>query len=319
MKNIFDSLKKHKRVIKYAFTLIVLVLMVYYLCKNRDILSLLEKLDFKYVIVIFFVQIVGVFLIAFTNREVISILRKEIPLMEAFMLQYVNSFLNRIISEAGAVYRGVFLKEVYKLPYTKYISTIASLYLINFLSYSVIGLLSLLYIYLHHHRISYIVLVLFFVVLITSIVIIVINPYLKNKKRNKLLTWIISILEGWKDIKREKGKLVILTLLSIGTLILATVQSVLVYKGLGFKIGFMETLYMSSLAAITTFVNITPDNLGLREGVYMFTSDVIGLDSDVILLGSLIIRAISLVNTFLIGGISYLILVPRYRSAKGGR
>ena len=206
MKNIFDSLKKHKRVIKYAFTLIVLVLMVYYLCKNRDILSLLEKLDFKYVIVIFFVQIVGVFLIAFTNREVISILRKEIPLMEAFMLQYVNSFLNRIISEAGAVYRGVFLKEVYKLPYTKYISTIASLYLINFLSYSVIGLLSLLYIYLHHHRISYIVLVLFFVVLITSIVIIVINPYLKNKKRNKLLTWIISILEGWKDIKRE-GKI----------------------------------------------------------------------------------------------------------------
>ena len=40
---------------------------------------------------------------------------------------------------------------------------------------------------------------------------------------------------------------------------------------------------------ITTFVNITPDNLGLG-GVYMFTSDVIGLDSDVILLGSLIIK-----------------------------
>jgi uncharacterized membrane protein YbhN (UPF0104 family) len=70
---------------------------------------------------------------------------------------------------------------------------------------------------------------------------------------------------------------------------------------------------MSSLGTITTFVNITPDSVGIREGVYMFSSDIIGLDSDIILLGSLIIRAIGLINTFVLGGISYLKLAPRLK------
>jgi uncharacterized membrane protein YbhN (UPF0104 family) len=63
---------------------------------------------------------------------------------------------------------------------------------------------------------------------------------------------------------------------------------------------------MSSISLVMTFVNITPDSVGIREGVYMFSSDIIDLNSDIILLGSLIIRAIGLINTFVIGGISYL-------------
>ena len=92
-----------------------------------------------------------------------------------------------------------------------------------------------------------------------------------------------------------------------------TLQSLFVYRGLGFNVGLVETFYMSSLGAILTFVNITPDNIGIKEAVYMFTADIVGLDSDIILLGSLIIRAVALINTFVIGGISYLLLTPRIK------
>jgi len=315
MIKIYGFIKKHKKVITNIMTVIVLLLMVLYLYRNKDVFSSLRNLDFQYVIYISIIQIVAIFFMALTNKKVIAILGHNIPLKEAFLLQYANSFLNKILSEGGALFRGVFLKEIYNLPYTKYISTIAGLYVINFLTNSVLGLISLGYISNKYNRTSYLVLVFFIAIIVIMLVLVFINPVLKNKKDNRIIRWVNSILDGWSQIKKEKNKLFTFSLLAILSLFLVSLQIVFVYKGLGYDLGIFESLYMSSIAIITTFINITPDSIGITEGVYMFSSEIIGLDSDIILLGSLIIRAIGLINTFLIGGISYLRLAPRL---KGG-
>lgn len=253
---------------------------------------------------------------ALTNKEVIAILNHKIPLKEAFLLQYANSFLNKIVSEGGALFRGVFLKEIYKLPYTKYISTIGGLYVISFLTNSILGLISLVYISFVYNRTSYLILIFFVAIIVAMLALIFVSPRFKNKKENRIIRWINSILDGWSEIKRDKGKLFVFSLLAIISLFLTSLQTIFAYKGLGYKLGVFESLYMSSLGMITTFVSITPDSIGVREAVYMFTSEIIGLDSDIILLGSLIIRAIALINTFLIGGISYFKLVPRLKDKR---
>jgi uncharacterized protein (TIRG00374 family) len=315
MIKIYGFIKKHKKVITNIMTVIVLLLMVLYLYRNKDVFSSLRNLDFQYVIYISIIQIVAIFFMALTNKKVIAILGHNIPLKEAFLLQYANSFLNKILSEGGALFRGVFLKEIYNLPYTKYISTIAGLYVINFLTNSVLGLISLGYISNKYNRTSYLVLVFFIAIIVIMLVLVFINPVLKNKKDNRIIRWVNSILDGWSQIKKEKNKLFTFSLLAILSLFLVSLKIVFVYKGLGYDLGIFESLYMSSIAIITTFINITPDSIGITEGVYMFSSEIIGLNSDIILLGSLIIRAIGLINTFLIGGISYLRLAPRL---KGG-
>ncbi|KUK77797.1 MAG: hypothetical protein XD93_0088 [candidate division WS6 bacterium 34_10] len=319
MHKIFGFIKKHKKEITNIITFGVIALMAYYLYKNREIFSSLKELDIQYVIYIFILQILSVFLIALNNKKVIGLLNYHIDLKEAFLLQYSNSLLNKIVSEGGAVFRGVFLKEVYKLPYTKYISTIAGLYVINFITNSIIGLISLAYIYFKYGRISYLVLAFFILILISMLILTLVNPRFKNSKENRVINWINSILEGWGTIKRDKKKLLIFVFLSIASLLLTTLQAIFVYKGLGYTLGLFESTYMSSLGMITTFVNITPDSIGVKEAVYMFTSDIIGLESDIILLGSLIIRAIALINTFLIGGISYLKLTPRLKGVKNSK
>jgi uncharacterized membrane protein YbhN (UPF0104 family) len=313
---IFDFIKKHKKAITNIMTILVLVLMAYYLYKNRGVFVSLENLELQYIVYIFLLQIVSIFLIALTNKKVISLLDHEIPLKEAFLLQYANSFLNKVVSEGGALFRGIFLKEIYKLPYTKYISTIAGLYVVSFITNSLIGIISLTYIYLLHRRISYLVLFFFLIVIVCMLILLFIDPHFNNKKDRRVINWLNSILEGWNRIKRDKAKLVIFVFLSICSLVLVSFQAVLVYKGLGFQLGLFESLYMTSLGMITTFVNITPDSIGIKEAVYVFTSDVVGLNSDIILLGSLIIRAIGLINTFLIGGIAYLKLSPRLKGVK---
>jgi uncharacterized protein (TIRG00374 family) len=151
-------------------------------------------------------------------------------------------------------------------------------------------------------------------IIVAMLVLVLINPRFKNNKKSRVVKWINSILDGWSKIKSDKRKLFTFSLLSLLSLFLVSLQTIFVYKGLGYNLGVFESLYMSSLGMITTFVNITPDSIGVREGVYMFTSEIIGLDSDIILLGSLIVRAIALINTFLIGGISYLMLTPKIKA-----
>ncbi len=316
MHRIFDFIKKHKKAITNIMTILVLVLMAYYLYKNRGVFVSLENLELQYIVYIFLLQIVSIFLIALTNKKVISLLDHEIPLKEAFLLQYANSFLNKVVSEGGALFRGIFLKEIYKLPYTKYISTIAGLYVVNFITSSLIGIISLVYIYLLYGRISYLVLAFFVLVIIGMSVILFVNPHFKNKKGTRIINWLNSILSGWSTIKEEKKNLGIFVILSFSGLLLISLQTILVYRGLGYRLGIFEAVYMNSLGMITTFVNITPDSIGIKEAVYVFTSDVVGLNSDIILLGSLIIRAIGLINTFLIGGIAYLKLSPRLKGVK---
>jgi uncharacterized protein (TIRG00374 family) len=315
MNNFLGFLKKHKKFITNLLTLTVILLMGLYLYRNREVFSNLKNLQIPYLIYIFIVQTIAISIIALTNKKVINILKINIPYKEAFLLQYSNSFLNKIVSEGGAFFRGYFLKEVYKLPYTKYVSTIGGLYIISFLSNSLIGLISLVFIYITRGSVNYWVVIFFIGVLLFTILLLVINPVLKNKKEYRVIKWITSILQGWSEIKRDKKKLLIFVFLSVLGLLMSSLQLILVYRGLGYNVGLFESLYMSSIAIITTFINITPDSIGITEGVYMFSSEIIGLNSDIILLGSLIIRAIGLINTFLIGGISYLRLAPRL---KGG-
>lgn len=314
MEGIVNFLKRHKNGITNVVTVIILFLMGYYLYRNREIFTSLRNLEIKYVVYILFLQIGVVSLTALVNKLVINILEVAITFKESLLLQYSNSFLNKLVSEGGAVFRGYFLKEVYKLPYTKYISTIAGFYVISFLSNSIIGLISLAYIYTVYNRINYLILAALVLLLLVMIFLLLINPHFNNKKENRILKLINSTLNGWGKIKKDKGRLVLFISIILLILFLTAMQSIFVYRGLGVDLGFFESLYMTSIGIITTFVNITPDSIGIKEGVYMFSSQIIGLDSDIILLGALIIRAIALINTFIIGGISYLKLSSRLKS-----
>ncbi len=316
MKNIFDFIKKHKKVITNIFTFIVLLLMAFYLYKNREVFDALKMLDFRYLVFIVISQVATISLNALLNQKIIKTLNRDIAYKDSLLLQYANNFLNKIVSEGGAVFRGYFLKEVYNLPYTKYISTIAGSYILTFLSYSIIGIVSLGYIYFSRGIINYLVLAFFVLLLLGTVTFIIINPKFKNKKDLRVLRWVTSILEGWKEIKRNKKDLFTFTGLILLILLVNVPQSVLIYSALGHNLGIFESLYTSSLGIMTTFVNITPNGIGIREGIYMFSSEVIGLDPDIILLGSLITRAVTMITSFLLGGIAYLKLLPRLKGKK---
>ncbi len=309
MKKAIEILKKNRKLLTNLLTVLVLVLMGIYLYRNREVFSLLKNLRIDYLLYIVIARVIVVFINAFVNKEVIEILGKKIKFKESLLLQYSNNFLNKIMSQGGSVFRGVVLKKHYNLPYTKFVSTIAGLYIINFLSYSIIGLISLIYIFIVYQKSNYLISFFFLVLLIFTGILIIWNPRLRNKKKNRIIRLINSVLEGWNKIKREREKIIIFLIAAILSLGLSAFKTIVVFKTLGENLGIFQSLYMSCITIMTTFINITPDGIGMKEGIFMFSSEIIGLEPDVILLGSLMTRGIYLMQSLILGGISYFILM----------
>ncbi len=305
MKKIIEFLKKHRKLLSNIFTILVIVLMIIYLYKNRLVFDSLKNLKVEYIVYIILSQVTTVAVTALLNQKIIQTLDRDISYSDAFHLQYANNFLNKIISEGGALFRGYYLKKTHKLPYTKYISTIAGSYILSFFFYSMMGLVSMAYLFFVKGKSNYWILIFFIALFFGTIILIWVNPRFKNKKNNRILGLINSILEGWVKIKENKKNLLVFSSLTLLLLLLHVPLSVFVYRGLGHSIGVFESLYMSCMGIITTFINVTPNGIGIKEGIYMFSSDIIGLNSEVLLLGSLISRAITLASSFILGGISY--------------
>lgn len=147
-----------------------------------------------------------------------------------------------------------------------------------------------------------------------TILLILINPRFSNKKDHWIFHRINDVLVGWEEIKKNKADLLLFTFFTILLLVLHTPQIIFLYRALGQDIGFVESLYMSCAGIITTFINITPDGVGIKEGVYMFSADIIGLDTEVVLLGTLVSRAVALITSFVLGGLSYFLISSKLRN-----
>ena len=73
-------------------------------------------------------------------------------------------------------------------------------------------------------------------------------------------------------------------------------------------------LFLSTLGIIIAFLNFTPDGIGIKEGVFIFSSDLVQIPAEILVLGSIVLRGISIFTTFIVGGISYILLMRQIKA-----
>ncbi len=81
------------------------------------------------------------------------------------------------------------------------------------------------------------------------------------------------------------------------------------------KTTFIPMLFLATLGIIQAFLNFTPDGIGVKEGIYIFSASLVQMPDDILVLGSLVLRAVSFCTTLIIGGISYWILMRELKSS----
>lgn len=299
-----------RKYILNIFGIFVIALLILYLYNNRDVLGSLKNIRWQHITWIVLLDTTSFLIGGLLNKSLITRFDPKVSLIDCFFLQYVNNFLNKILPTigGGAAFRAIYLKRKYQFPYSQFISTIGGLYVISFLSVSIVGIVCLLAIYVRYNQFNLVILMGFIGLLLPCLFIILFSPQIPASN-NRFFKVLKSIVDGWNSIKHDPKFILIYTFLTIVLLLLSALQTLISYQALGVQTTVIPMLFLATLGIILAFLNFTPDGIGIKEGIYIFSSELVQMPDDILVMGSLVLRGISFCTTLIIGGISYWILM----------
>ncbi|MBP6178148.1 MAG: flippase-like domain-containing protein [Anaerolineales bacterium] len=312
------SRNQRNKYLSYILGVIVLFLLITYLIKNKDLLTSLKNIGWQPLLWIVLLDIMTFVISGGLDQSMIGRFDSRVSFWDCYMLGYANNFLNKILPTigGGAAFRAVYLKKIYQLSYPQFISTIAGLYVISFLITSFIGMFCLVMIFVTRQVFGLTIFLAFMGIFLFCLGTIAFSPKIPESQ-NRLVRFVGSIFDGWHVLKKDPKLILIYAFFSVALLTLSTLQAYFSYQALGVQTNMISMVFLATLGIILAFLNFTPDGIGIKEGVYVFSSELVRIPDGILVLGSLVLRAISLCTTFVIGGICYLILLRRLSALKG--
>lgn len=295
-------MKKLLKYLKIVITIAVLGFFVYYFINNKeDLLKVLSVTILPLVGIMISYSIVfylnGVFI-----KVILKTFKKKISLIESFYVSVISSLGNYFLPmRGGAVIRSVYLKKNFEFPYEYFVSTLYGYYIIVFLVNAFVGLISLVVISMKY-GITSIPLYLFFGGLFVAMLVLSFVKFpvkkikgSKNKVIDKVLSVIKNILEGWNMIVENKRLLISLIVITLVALVAGIALFYFEFRALSIDASIMNVILYNCLSGVSLLVSITPGSLGIREGIFSITSDILGISNEQIMQLALLDRGVSVI------------------------
>ena len=112
-----------------------------------------------------------------------------------------------------------------------------------------------------------------------------------------------AALEGWKHLRSDGILMTQLTMLSLSGIALFSLWMFASYRMLGFEVRVLPSTVAGVVVLMSFFVSVTPGNLGIREALLGFTSQVLGLGFAEGVAVTLLQRAVSILVFLGLGGL----------------
>ena len=122
-----------------------------------------------------------------------------------------------------------------------------------------------------------------------------------ESKDNKWLNRFIKVINGWNLIKDNKKVVFSVALFSLIQILFGSLMIYLEFKVFGLDVGFIQSLFLTSISSLGILLAITPGNLGINEAIIVFSAATIGITPIESLSATLLGRAVSLVVLFILG------------------
>jgi uncharacterized protein (TIRG00374 family) len=303
MKNI----KNPTQLISIVFSLIFIWLIAIYLSNNSNILETYKNISIQDFLVIVLTYVSAIFTNGYLNKIVIQKISPNVSNQEILNLQFSNNLFNKIFPKGGAIFRGVYLKKVHKLSLSIFYGSFAGIVAINIVVFSVVAFISQIAIYYYYANFDIIILLITFGLLIFSLIIIFIRPNLENRN-GRIFEYIRKIIEGWRIIQKNKRDILVFLCLVLIHLLIGIFMRIVIFRSLGFEITFLEAGLLTSLTGILSYINVTPDGIGIREIMFAYLGSVTGLTGPTMVFASVTQRLITFIPSLFFGMVSYLYL-----------
>lgn len=307
-----------KNIISILLTTLVLILFGIYLYKNPQILLSLQEINPWNLVLISILFLLIFFIEALFIKLTLNAFDKDIDKKESYFLSTVSRIGNYLLPmRAGAVFRALYLKKIHNFEYSKFLSTLYAYYILLFLIYSILALISLGIKYINTN-IYFPIVTLFFVLLLIATVLIIIFSRIEIKENynNKLIKKAIIVINkfilSWDNIVKKRKIFFNLILLTTGNILLNWLIYILEFSSINIHVNILDTLLYTCISGVSLLVSITPGSLGLREAMFLFTSDSIGLKEYEIIQLALLDRGILFILLLFIL-VLILIFVKRFK------
>ena len=288
--------------LKIIVTIGVLAYFIYYFYNNKSDLLAVLQIPPKYLTGIFLLSALTIFVNGVFIKVILQSFNKVITILESFYVSVISSLGNYFLPmRGGAAIRSVYLKKKYNFSYAHFVSTLYGNYIIVFLVSSFIGLLSLVLIDIKY-SISSLPLYFFFGVLFVVMLVLSLVKFplekIKEPKRKffgKVVGIVKNILKGWNIIVDDKELLFSLIGLTVVNIFVTNVLFYVQFRALNIDVNLLNTVLYNALSSVSLLVSITPGSLGIREGIFSITSDILGIANEQIMQLALLDRGVSVI------------------------
>ena len=114
----------------------------------------------------------------------------------------------------------------------------------------------------------------------------------KNSFLEKVSRFLQKFIQGWDTIVKNRKLLKNLIFVTVGHVLVNTIIIFVEFIALNITIDIPNLMLYSSLSGASLLISLTPGSLGIREGVFLITSQSIGLVEEQILQLAIVDRGI---------------------------
>jgi uncharacterized protein (TIRG00374 family) len=284
------ALARNHRIKNYlSFFILVatVILFVRYIVANHHEFSRLSDLNYGFLILIIFGNIMSLFINGIFIKIALEPFDKKIPVLESFYVSLISSVGNFFApGGTGIGIRGVYLKRKHNVSYSDFLNTVAGNYVIVFFVISVGGLTSLGVLGSHGNR-GFTILLLAFAALFIIDFFLMTKQFSKHGKRliaspklklpGKAI--LLNIFEGWELLTHNKKVLARLIALALFGYAVSLANNFFILKSLHISTSFAGLTLLVALSSLSVFINITPGNIGIKEALLVSSAQIIGLST----------------------------------------
>ncbi len=298
---------------KKIFQILILVILISwfvgYFYQNIDEFKQLKVVNAVYITPLFFLFTLLLINDGLISKYLLESFNIKLKFKEWFGLSVINTAGNYLTAlRGGAVARAIYLKKIHQLSYSYFLSTLAGIYIIIFLVYSFIGLLTMAFLYYSLEIFNVLIFVVFLAVFLSLLGIVFFSPKIKKTKYS-FINKFVNVINGWYLIKSNRKLLVFIGFISLVNLAIMVSGLLLEFKVFNIEIALSSVLFLTIVSTLSLFISITPGALGIREAIVVFTATVVNIPVSQMLAVSILDRVISLAVIFILGPIfSYILM-----------
>jgi uncharacterized protein (TIRG00374 family) len=294
-----------RRLFKIIIQLIVLSICGVFVYNHAEDFSVFFTLPVPHVLTLLSISFISLLPVAFEFNYSLQLFNLKLKLKEWFGLSIVNSFYNIFLPFSSGIFiRGVYLKKKYSFDFSKYSGLMGISLLLNLIIGALLALVLAMSV---SHSVDLDIIKLISFGLVGLIVFLLLLYFLSKKlatidfKISFINTFLASIESGINLLLENKSLILPLILSQLAMNVLLGIRLFLCFYFLDLEVSFLSVILVQALTMFTTIINITPGNIGLREGVIGSLQVLLGVSFEESVLAATLDRVFSTITVLLLG------------------